>query len=313
MDIETHINVDGAYIPVTRRITIQDIINSGRKETTESPPVPKPPPMPQIGLLHKTIIGSPVVKWIFTARIRHADFNDLVFVGEDFVHIKEIMPDGRLQHIGTKSGFRSRIRATNIIGKKVEVDQPSLKDGIPPIKRERVSPLSSASYDHLIPPNMLVLAFEDSELMFLFADQQQKNGILYFHESLIPFPRQRNMTQQPGSQITVDPSGTVMAVAAYNLTLSLFRIKNWQLLNSEFRADKHDWCPIIHEKQLKVDGPILKLTFLNPGDGAENSWILVMIVRVGEKSRLYSYVGALSSELADIKPGIKEQSLSPGA
>jgi hypothetical protein len=310
MDIETHINVEGAYVPVTRRITIQDIISSNQKETTKSAPTPKPPTTPQLGLIHKTIIGSPVIKWIFTARIRHVDFNDLVFVGEDFVHIKEIMPDGRLQHIGTKSDFRSRVRAANIIGKKVEVDQPSLKDGIPPIKLERASPSSSAGHTQIIPPNILVLAFEDCEVMFLFADLQEKNGILHFHESLIPFPRQRSLTQQPGNQIAVDPSGSIMAIAAYNQTLLLFKIKNWRILNDEFRADNYNWCPIIQEKPVNIDGLILKLTFLNSGEDAENSWILVVIVRIGDKSRLCSYVGTLSSGLTDVKPGLKEQSLS---
>ena len=310
MDIETHVNVDGAYVP--RRITIQDIINSNRKESSESIPTPKPQRAPQLGLLHKTVIGSPVVKWIFTARIRHVDFNDLVFVGEDFIHIKEIMPDGRLQHIGTKSGFPSRIRAANIIGKKVEVDQPSLKDGIPPIKLERVSPSSSAAYSQQIPPNILVLAFEDCQVMFLFADQQAENGILPFRESLVPFPRQKNMTRQPGSQISVDPSGTIMAIAAYNQILMLFKIKDWRVINDEFSVNPENWCPILQEKPINIDGPILRLSFLNPGEDAENSWILVVVARIGDKSRLCSYLGSLGTGLTQIKPGLKDQSLSPG-
>jgi hypothetical protein len=308
MDIETDVTVNGLNVPVTPRITIQDIINSGRNKATESAAPGKAPLAPQIGLLHKTIIGSPVIKWIFTARIRHVDFNDIVFVGEDFVHVKQIMPEGQLQHIGTKSGFPSKIRAANIIGKRVEVDQPSF-DGTPPFKLKRESSASSNGYSQLIPPNILVLAFGNCELMFLFADQEEKNGILHFHESLIPFPRQRNLIQQPGSQISVDPSGSVMAIAAYNETLSLYKIKNWRVLNEEFRADNHNWCPIIQEKPVKTDGSILKLTFLNPGDDAENSWILVVIVRTGDKSKLSSYVGSFSSGLADIKHGLREQSL----
>jgi Mono-functional DNA-alkylating methyl methanesulfonate N-term len=309
MDIESHVNVDGIYVP--HRRTIQDILNSNRPKSQDATNEPSStaPAAPRIGLLHKTVTRSSIVKWIFPARIRHADFNDLVFIGEDFFCVKEIMPDGRLRHVGTKADFHSKIRAAGVVGKRVEVEQPSLMEGVAPIKAEKFSPSAGGSYNPLIPPNLVVLALEDCEVMFLFADHEEKNGRLHFYESLIPFPRQNTMTRQPGNQISVDPKGRVVAISAYNQTLMLCKLKDWRTLGEEFTANKFSWCPIVQELPVLIDGSIMKLTFLTTGDKTESCWILVVLARLKDRSRLYCYEGHVATGLTQINPVVSEHPL----
>lgn len=38
-------------------------------------------PPPIYGLLTRTVVDSPVVNWIFPARIRHMNKNDVIFIG----------------------------------------------------------------------------------------------------------------------------------------------------------------------------------------------------------------------------------------
>jgi hypothetical protein len=306
MDIESHHNVDGTYVP--RRRTIQDILNcdAQRHQDAANEPFPTASPALRIGLLQKTVTRSSIVKWIFPARIRHANFNDLVFIGEDFLSVEEIMPDGRLRHVGTKADFPSKVRAAGVVGKRVEVEQPSLKEGVAPIKAERSSPSAGGNDDSLIPPNLVVLALEDCEVMFLFSDQEEKNGSLRFYESLIPFPRQNTMTRQPGNHISVDPQGRVIAISAYNQTLMLCKLKDWGTLNQEFRDNKYSWCPIVQELPVLIGGSIMKLTFLTTG---ESSWILVVLARLRDRSRLYCYEGQVATGLSQINPVVSEHPL----
>src|ERR1700753_2225531 len=80
----------------------------------------------QVGLLYRTMLYSPIMKWIFPARLRSINHNDIVFIGEEFVHIKQIMPNGELLHVALKSDFSSRIRAACVIGKVVDAEDTSL-------------------------------------------------------------------------------------------------------------------------------------------------------------------------------------------
>lgn len=69
----------------------------------------------QAPLMTQTIVRSPVVSWVFHARIRSQDKEDIIFVGERFVELRELEL-GHLRTIAIKTDFASRIRHARILG-----------------------------------------------------------------------------------------------------------------------------------------------------------------------------------------------------
>jgi hypothetical protein len=81
MSFETRVLIDGAW--VTRTVDLQTVLDLDREaspRTRPQLPLPNGDP-PNMGILTKTLVRSPVVLWIIPARIRHEDKNDVLFIG----------------------------------------------------------------------------------------------------------------------------------------------------------------------------------------------------------------------------------------
>jgi hypothetical protein len=282
MSIETNILVNGTYVP--RRITINQILNSNRDQEAEDAfKVQRPRRAKKgIGLLSKTLIRSPMMKWIIPARIRHKDLNDLIFVGENTVHIKQVLRGGVLRDVGTKADFPSQIRSAAVIGEQVESKLVKAEDP----KQEQFDPPREPSD---LPPQMLVLALESSELRFLVLDSAHPRNSMRFHESPIQLPVFRSYLRNPGKLLVVDPLSRAMAVAASCDTIMLYGLKDWESLNDQFIANREDWNPILHERQLNVEGTLLAMDFINPDTVRRDQVALVVITGVGGKNKIACY------------------------
>lgn len=84
--------VDGVW--TTRRIEIQTAIDENIRASSSAQaeaPVSstKRKAVPSMGILTRTLIESPIVRWIIPARIRHKDKNDVVFIGVSSQLLKE--------------------------------------------------------------------------------------------------------------------------------------------------------------------------------------------------------------------------------
>ena len=275
--IETYMLVDGEYRMV--RVTADQILHRNVQEKQQKkkppPPIPpKPPEAPAVGLLSTTLVHSPVINKILPARIRGTEFNDLLFVGENFVHIVEIQQDVHLRYIGTKSDFGSRIRAAAVVGRRVEeTDEPSL----PFIKREKLTENESTE-PQTLPPQMLVVSLESGELRFFFAEHNHAMSNLNFIESSTSLPLATSTIQQPGKHLSVDPRARAMAVAAMNGTLIIYKLKSRECIEEEFSSDPSNWQPIKEDFPIPVDGVILQMEFLTPPPGDNDHAILMAIV-----------------------------------
>jgi replication-dependent DNA damage repair protein MMS1 len=299
---------------------------------------PKPDDIPKIGLLYRTILHSPIVKWIIPARVRHISLNDVVFIGEDFIHIKQMLPTGELCHIASKTDLPGRIRSANIIGKHIEPEDPSQNPSSdpflansPPVKEESNPTPDTLHKPQVIPPHFIVLSLDEGHLMFLYVKWFPHHGVVEFHESRHPVPMDNSLARQPGCFIAVDRQKNLLAIAAHVNTIMIYRLKSWDQLNSEIDPSsfedpnplrlihlepQKDWSPISQEHAFRIDRTdpdttILALSFLIHPD--KTSSILVAIVRSSNRTKIFVYQTDESSNFDFNVPSINGQRLEEDA
>ncbi|KAF2837311.1 hypothetical protein M501DRAFT_938234 [Patellaria atrata CBS 101060] len=262
---------------VSRNMDIHQILAANREQAPKETAPKKIPQeeIPVFGLLSRTVIRSPMINYIFPARIRHKDKNDVLFIGEDFIHIKEILPDGHLQHIFTKSDFGSRIRAAKVFGKQIT---PVLDTPEPDIKMENDAEENlETEVPVSFPPQVLILSLESKKLLFLFADQEA-SGKLNFVQSSLPLPSQRSFPEEPGKNIAVDPKSRAIAVSACENSVIVFVAKPLKDFWPKGGHLTGEWePPIMRERPFQVKGVILRMEFLYPGPGDDDQVILLII------------------------------------
>lgn len=188
---------------------IDQVIAQNRDKAREQKPNPTPsnsqqPPL--LGILTQTIIRSPVVKYIIPAQIRHENKNDVVFVYDDYVEIKEIIrdPDGYMQNIAVKADFDSSIRSSRIYGlpRRYYFDDCQTEGSDTVVKKEpQAAPISPRMQ---IPPHILLLALESNKLVFLFALDDDPSPIRFISYQR-PLPSYESMPKSLGEHLAVDP------------------------------------------------------------------------------------------------------------
>lgn len=252
MSIQTSVYVDGHW--TTRTMGIDQVIAQNRDKRRQDQPssaLSSPQQPPSLGILTQTIIRSPVVKWIIPAQIRHENKNDVVFVYDDFIEIKEIVqdPDGYMQNVVVKADFDSTILSARIYGlpRKYYFDDGSTEENNSIIKKE---PQDTQRSPHpQIPPHILLLALESNKLVFLFAldDNPSQIKFISYHR---PLPSHGSRPETLGEHVAVDPRqvtsfnhlwkanpdhsrSRAMAIAAVEGSLVLYALKSMEVLRRE--------------------------------------------------------------------------------
>lgn len=184
--------------------------------------------VPSIGLLTRTLVKSPVIKWIIPARIRHKSKNDVLFVTADSVQIKEALGDYALKDIASKDDFDAPIRAARILGDPRELE---LADPNHSTQREREKDCEGASsfgyseyqdteslrrsphyipvHTPEIPPHIAVLALESNKLVFLCAVTHTSDHpqFLCCQKEL---PASPSPLERLGEHLSVDPKSVLL-------------------------------------------------------------------------------------------------------
>ena len=125
MSVPTRVLENGQW--VTRFLDPYQILARNRAQQEEKPrPVFESPEAPSLAILTQTLIRSPVLKWICPARVRHETRNDVLFISEDAVQVKEAHRDYTLSHVTIKADFESPIRVARIFGLARESTKPDL-------------------------------------------------------------------------------------------------------------------------------------------------------------------------------------------
>lgn len=148
------------------------------------------------GLLTQPLIPSPVINWILPARLRNKDHNDVVFIGERRIQIKEALPSGHLQDVVEKSDLEGSLIGAKVINVSTQL----------PWETGAASSLLAHSYnsygtDHL-PPHILFLATDSNELLFMYYSEVGDGPFVSYNR---PLPRDVNIADKYGRHIAVDP------------------------------------------------------------------------------------------------------------
>lgn len=235
------------------------------------------------GILTKTIVQSPVVRWILHARIRHRRYNDVVFVGSDFIHVKQVKERGHLEHVATKTDFDARIRAAKAFSNSnIDPDEDLF------IKSED----DNDSRDDLnVPPQCLALTLESppGDLVFVYLAMDGIGGYRFVQQA-IPLPRFDRTLFQPGEHLAVDPQSRALAVAANETEVVIYSAKAKERIRNELRTGHQDWCPVSAQRPLQVEGVIEQMDFLIPSTNSNDSddgdhIILLLIVADDRRTR----------------------------
>jgi hypothetical protein len=286
--IQTEVLVNGQW--TTQHVTLDEILANERQQAEAAATSKQqrlPDPLPHLGLLSRTVLRSPIVNWIFPARVRHKRFNDVVFIGEDFVHIKEIGPDGHLRHIASKTDFDSRIRAARCFG---EPRKPA-EDG--QLKTEDADDLNNDTPD-AIPPQVILLTLESQKLVFLFA-RQDECGHVNFIQSTNRLSSGMSSLERPGKHLAVDPRSRAIAIAACQETFIIYTTKSMAAWRENIAASPHpaslvQCTPRVEERAFRIEnGVILKMEFLSPSPDDTDSIVLLVIFSVFGKTKMSCY------------------------
>ncbi len=125
MSIPTSVYENGRW--VTRYQDVHHVLAQNRNsETVQVEKVAESEKPPCYGLLSRTIVSTPVIKWIIPARIRHPEKNDVLYIFANSVEIKEAHGDYTLHHVATKDDFDAPIRAARICGLQRELTKPDV-------------------------------------------------------------------------------------------------------------------------------------------------------------------------------------------
>lgn len=148
-----------------------------------------------VGILSQTVIPSTTVRWILPARIRHPDRNDVVFVSESFVQLREYLPTRHLAALPDRLDLGCRILAAKIVS---NVNSTPFVDQV--VKQEERQNDASKL---VLPPQLLLLALDCCEIAFLYAEDIAPSHIK-FRVARKKLPADISSFGQYGRHLAVD-------------------------------------------------------------------------------------------------------------
>lgn len=235
-------------------------------------------PPKSMGLLTKTLAHSPVIRWMFPAKIRHRALDDVVFVGEDSIQLKHIETNGHLSHVATKADFDDRIMSARVLG---NADHDQGVDFMDEIKVEQ----HDTTNRRRLPPQCLVLVLESERIVFMFAFTDD-SGAIGFETSSIPLPSFPRGSQKLGKHLAVDPLSRAIAVAAAQESVLVYSAKPMEDDNAQW---EDGFLPISYERPLvRISGVIVLMEFLHPpGNDPDHVILLLVVTNDGTTSLVY--------------------------
>ncbi|KAL9578292.1 MAG: hypothetical protein Q9212_005809 [Teloschistes hypoglaucus] len=303
MSVQTRVLVDGRW--TTTNLDIHEILarnREARQEMNDRSSEEKPP---VVGLWTHTVVRSPLIISIIPARVRHRSKNDVVFVYEDRIAIKEILGGERIEEdpfsdisldqVIVKDDFDSPIKAAKVLGLQRKLKPSRFRGKYWAAGDWSLSPPETKPepfHENEIPPQILVLSLASRMLAFVFAYHDIFGGV-HFLSNTWPLPPQVSPMEELGVHLAVDPKSRAMAVGAYENRLVLYALKTMDEMRQEVQAfgqmNAHRFMPIRKEKHTEVDGVILKMEFLHPPVGDDHYVILLLIVAKEQKTCLVRF------------------------
>jgi hypothetical protein len=274
--VQNFILVDNEW--VSRPVDAYQFMAQARDSDSDMPEAATKPTahVPDLGILSRTLFQSPLFKFVRPANIRHKDHNDIVLVGEDAVHLKEIHDYGRLRHVATKSDFKGRILAAKVFGNPREIPTNAAS----PLPKNRNSHRARRSMtgdeEYVLPPEVIVLTLTCRTLMFLWA-RQSETGAVTFSQRTVRLPAGASRFDRFGAFLAIDTKSRAMAVAAQEGRFILYKTKSIERWRKELTAGGAT-TPIEDERIISVEGRVMHMEFLSSTTGQDEFHVVLLFV-----------------------------------
>lgn len=145
------------------------------------------------GLLTQTVIPSPVIRWMIPARLRSKEHNDVVFIGDKRLQIKEVV-NGHLEDVVEKTDVDASIIGAKVINVSAHLPLD--------VQMNTTARAESLGIDpDQLPPQILLLSLEMKKLLFLYRSINSSYFVTYHR----PLPSDVSLPEKFGRHIAVDP------------------------------------------------------------------------------------------------------------
>ncbi|KAL4975089.1 mono-functional DNA-alkylating methyl methanesulfonate N-term-domain-containing protein [Aspergillus desertorum] len=252
---------------------------------------------PRVGLLTHTFVSSPIIQWILPARLRSKYQNDVVFVGERCLQIKEAISGTHLEEVTSKSDFDAYITAAKVINVSTELPwEVQMKAG----SRAADASLNSQNEP---PPQIMVLSLASKELVFLYYSHTA-GQFIHYHR---PLPSDVSTFERFGRNIAVEPRSRAVAVSASSDYFGVFVLKAPSVVQTQMSQDRLD--PVAEERFFRLDGDIIFMDFLYPKSEDGDKIILLLLVSHEQTTQAVCYEWNAHQNLRQSHPRITKKSL----
>ncbi|KAF2010468.1 hypothetical protein BU24DRAFT_58917 [Aaosphaeria arxii CBS 175.79] len=282
--------VDGEY--VSRPVDVYQLLARAQRQTDvemQEPEARPQPEIPQVGLMSRTLFPSTLVKFILSASIRKGQRNDVVFVGENSVHLYEIHDHGHLHHIASKSDFKGSILAARRFGAPVKT-AVSPRQGMSIKKTDTQDRQESTRSDHAdaMPPEAIILTLTSRRLVLLWTEQNAA-GETVFRQKFVRLPAGSSMHDTPGAFLAVDPKCRAIAVSTPEGQCTLYKtapLDKWK----GYPHSTREMTPIEDERHLSLQARVLHMDFLSASSDPDDVHvILVFVLAHNGKTKITCY------------------------
>lgn len=227
------------------------------------------------GLLTKTIIRSTLVKHIIQARIRSPYYNDVVFIGDHFIELHEILgPHGVLERV-VRHDFAPRIRTANVLSKPHTLR--AFADDF--MKAEDLKDNEDDKANVMPQPQQMVLMTTDDHNL-LYVTVRPDSGVMWVFEiDSVPLPAAGTALQDLGEYIAVDIHSRAFAIAPWQGTIMLCNAQ--LMLETPSRQNT-----ITSSMIAPCDMIILNLIFLMGANVTDDAVYLLVVGSSGGRLRM---------------------------
>lgn len=272
-------------------------------ETSTPPPELQAPGLQ--GILARTLSPSPCTRWILPAKIRSPAKNDIVFVGDSSVHLREFFVEGtpHLAETLCSINFDTQILAADIISATsqiVDSDEQIINQTVEHVRFN----INGRPVKDDEPAQILVLSTSKSELIFLYA-REDTDGTVRFVHGVRPMFSGVGLQDQQGLHLAHDPESRALAVAPNRDLCVICSLRPLDQVKTEvdrWRPAKEHLKPFREQRYIQVDGNIVRMDFLQPPRDDKDKVILVLIVAKQGCAYMVLYRWDANSPLHRIKP-----------
>ncbi|KAK7928224.1 mono-functional DNA-alkylating methyl methanesulfonate N-term-domain-containing protein [Apiospora marii] len=293
MALQTNVFEGGQW--VTRTLEPTELFKGTTAAKSKTKPRPAEPP--NYGILTRTIIDSPVIRWVLPVHLRSSRNHDVAFIGDNFIQIRELGPDSQLHNVTRKADFGSRIRNARVIGQHPNYFRGyNDGDNNPRIKTEdddvdMLDPSNAPGTAHT-PPG----ALPRSSWLSCW-NVEGSDGGLEFVQSCHEMPDKSLV--HPGYHMAVDPSSRYLTLGCAQSNFIVYELESMDTLQAR-HAQRHHLNPIKSFRSRAINGVIHKLEFLYPAPENDYHIILMMIIIREQLGRVTVYDWELGEDLKTV-------------